>query len=261
MAVSVNLSTRTFSADDVFTGRLAGCSFKELLQQSAAVIFRQFFSAEESHSITDTIYHLKEFWHPNYGGEQYSLGRVWYTHVDEGIKDEYVRGAEESNRIIESHFPGLYERIRTFCAIIQQGEPVALRKGWAGPGFVIFPANGRCAEIGGDIHYDWEGLTDGQLDDPKAEAYSFISMLQKPHTGGGLRIWNMFYDRVRKREELVPKASPPAAESLVIDYEIGGLLVIDSFRLHQIQPFGGEIDRICLTFHTARYQDGWYVWF
>jgi hypothetical protein len=225
------------------------------------VVFRQFFSTAESRSITDTIYNLKESWYPNYGGEQYSLGRVWSTHIDDGITDDYFRGAEESKGMIESHFPGLYDKIRTFFSLVQHGEPVVLRTGWAGPGFVVFPAHGRCADIGGDIHYDWEGLSAEQFNDPAAEAYSFISMLQKPQVGGGLRLWDMFYDRVCKREELAPKASAPAVDSLTVDYQIGDLLVIDSFRLHQIQPFSGDIDRICLTFHAARYQDGWHIWF
>ena len=164
--------------------------------------------------------------------------------------------------MISSHFPGLYEKIIQLCKNIEKDADISLRQGWAGPGFAIFPAHGRCAELGGDIHYDWEGLTDGQLDDLHAEGYSFIAMLKKPSQGGGLKIWDVKYDLNHKQEELVAWANSPDCPSLLIDYQLGDLVLINSFCLHQIQPFEGEVDRVCLTFHIAKYNEKkWYIWF
>lgn len=236
--------------------------FAPLFHDAHAIIFKDFFSPIELGNIVNKIYEIRDQWLPNYDGEQYSLGRVWYTHFDEKIDDEYFRNAEESKKMITSNFPGLYEKIIKLCTSIEKGANISIRDGWAGPGFAIFPAHGRCAEIGGDIHYDWEGLTDGQLDDQNAEGYSFIAMLSKPESGGGLKIWDIKYDQARKQEELVAWAESPDAPYTLIDYQLGDLVMINSFYLHQIQTFSGDIDRICLTFHIARHKENqWYIWF
>jgi hypothetical protein len=87
-------------------------------------------------------------------------------------------------------------------------------------------------------------------------------MLQKPERGGGLHIWDISYNPMHKEEEIITRTSAPDAPSLLIDYQVGDLLMINAFKLHQIQPFEGEIDRICLTFHVARHPGGgWYTWF
>ena len=48
----------------------------------------------------------------------------------------------------------------------------------------------------------------------------------------------------------------------VVEYRVGELCVFDSYRLHQIQPFGGRRDRISVTAHAAEVEPGlWEVWF
>jgi hypothetical protein len=38
-------------------------------------------------------------------------------------------------------------------------------------------------------------------------------------------------------------------------------VLIDSYRLHQIQPFTGGRDRISVTTHLVLSDDGWQSWF
>ena len=59
--------------------------FSSLFKDANAIILQDFFSETELNTIINTIYQLKDRWLPNYDGEQFSLGRIWYTHFDEHI--------------------------------------------------------------------------------------------------------------------------------------------------------------------------------
>jgi hypothetical protein len=37
--------------------------------------------------------------------------------------------------------------------------------------------------------------------------------------------------------------------------------VFESYRLHQIEPFGGDVPRVTGTCHVARLSGAWDVWF
>jgi hypothetical protein len=257
-------NAKTVPVSSVMNDQIEGISFKTLLEDTLAVVFQGIFSLEENQEIVSKIYSLKNLWVPSYEGEQYALGRVWYAHVDDRIQDNYFERAIESNKMIETHFPGLYQKLCNFCSKIQMNEPVRIREKWAGPGFVIFPAHEYCAKEGGGIHYDWEGLTEEQRNNSDTEAYSFISLLQKPERGGGIRIWETKYDPSRKEESLKPSIDilpDPGAKNVLIDYQVGDLLLINSLSLHQIQPFEGDADRITLTFHIAKNSESWHIWF
>ena len=53
-----------------------------------------------------------------------------------------------------------------------------------------------------------------------------------------------------------------ATRSDLIAYRAGDLAVIDSYRLHQIQPFDGSRERISATVHAAQVDTGlWECWF
>jgi hypothetical protein len=82
-------------------------------------------------------------------------------------------------------------------------------------------------------------------------------MLQPPRSGGGLRVWDLAYDG---RDDVDDEDLD--APSATVLYETGDVVVIDSYRLHQIQPFGGERDRISATIHLAEIDEGhWDSWF
>ena len=83
-------------------------------------------------------------------------------------------------------------------------------------------------------------------------------MLQAPESGGGLRVWDKFYEG----QEFVKPEEVPARTAL-LPYRSGDLVVIDSYRLHRIMPFSGMLDRISATLHALYDEetDKWLTWF
>ena len=82
-------------------------------------------------------------------------------------------------------------------------------------------------------------------------------MLQTTDADGGLRVWDVLYDGHDHptKEELT-------ARSATVTYGVGDVVLIDSYRLHQIQPFAGSRARISATVHAARLDAGlWECWF
>jgi hypothetical protein len=194
-------------------------------------------------------------WTSNFGGAQFTLGRAWYTHLEEDREASYFAGAAASDALVRRVVPGMQERLLGIIRALVGAEVVA-RAGWCGPGIHIFPAGSEVAETGGVVHYDTEGLTELQRG-ARARALTFILMLQPAETGGGLAVWDQTYDG-----EDFPEDPGPAAARATIDYEVGELVVIDSYRLHQIEPFGGGQDRVSATVHAVETSIGsWEAWF
>jgi hypothetical protein len=77
-------------------------------------------------------------------------------------------------------------------------------------------------------------------------------MLQPPEQGGELQVWDRLYEG---EAEVDPEEHAEHAErgmrSVLCSYQAGDLVVIDSHRLHMIQPFSGAVDRISATIHAV----------
>jgi hypothetical protein len=83
-------------------------------------------------------------------------------------------------------------------------------------------------------------------------------MLQAPARGGGLRLWPARY---AGRDD-VDDATLGAGGDVTVEYGAGDLLLVDSYRCHQIQPFDGARDRVSATLHAAAIDRGlWETWF
>jgi hypothetical protein len=205
----------------------------------------------------DGVYRARADWTPCFEGVLFTLGRAYYTHLEQGQEDDYFERARASDAIVERAVPGLQQRM---CRILSQlvGAPIVRRSGWCGPGLHIFPAGDWLAMNGGDVHFDTEGLRDDELG-ARVPALSAIVMLQPPERGGGLRVWDTLFDeRAPGPEELLAGGDVASA---TVEYAAGDLVVIDSYRLHQIQPFQGARDRVSITAHLL-YRDGaWQIWF
>jgi hypothetical protein len=119
----------------------------------------------------------------------------------------------------------------------------------------VFPAGGKVARVGGDVHFDEEGLSEAQLRD-RPPALSFVLMLQAPESGGAIRLWDALYEGAS-----VPTPTMLDRERVDVPYAAGTLVVFSSYRLHQIQPFGGSRDRVSVTAHLARLSGAWESWF
>jgi len=200
-------------------------------------------------------YAARAAWTPSFEGAQFTLGRAYYTHLEEGRAAEYFAAARASDEAVARAMPGMQARMRAIVASLC-ASPVAPRAGWCGAGVHIFPAGGWLADRGGDVHFDTEGLLPDELA-ARAPALSAILMLQPPARGGGLRVWDALYDG----DDVVPPRTRARRASVTVDYAPGDLVVIDSYRLHQIQPFAGTHDRISITLHAVKSKAGWTSWF
>jgi hypothetical protein len=212
--------------------------------------------AVESTAYATLVTAAQADWTSNFNGAQFTLGRAWYTHLEEDREDEYFSNAASSDETVRRAVPGLQERMLELVSDLLRA-PVTQRPGWCGPGVHVFRAGSLVARRGGEVHFDTEGLTELQLA-RRASALSFILMLQPPAMGGGLRVWDRFYEG-----EDFPEKPDPSVAVAQIAYEPGELVVIDSYRLHQILPFAGPLDRISATMHTAALEggDAWEAWF
>ena len=82
-------------------------------------------------------------------------------------------------------------------------------------------------------------------------------MLQTPEMDGGLKVWDVRYDGSDH-----PTEQDLEARSGIVSYGIGDIVLIDSYRLHQIQPFSGSRERISATVHASYSGAGvWECWF
>lgn len=200
------------------------------------------------------IYGARESWFSSFGGKQFTLGRAYYTHLEEDREADYFAGAAASDALVRRTAIGLQQHLLTAASSLLQA-PVVRREGWCGPGVHVFPARGEVARRGGEVHFDTEGLTRDQLE-RRVPAVTFVLMLQRPETGGGLRVWDVTYEG-----DDFPDKPDPRVRVTQIAYEVGELVVIDSYRLHQILPFGGQIDRVSATMHVLHDGRVWQAWF
>ncbi len=225
-----------------------------LLPAYLAVRYPGVLSREEAQTHSASVSAARAEWTPNFGGTQFTLGRAWYTHLEEEREDEYFEDAAASDARVERWAPGLQQRMMAILRRLIDAR-VVRRESWCGPGVHVFEAGSQVALHGGDVHFDVEGLSEAQLS-RRARALTLVLTLQPAASGGGLQVWDRMY--AGEDRGVVP---PPEVTSAVLDYEAGELVVIDSYRLHQIMPFQGSADRMSATVHVVEEGDVWEAWF
>lgn len=196
----------------------------------------------------------RDAWTPAFGEEQWSLGRAFYTHLEEGLDGDYFRLAAASDAEVERRAPGL-QRAVLALASRALGAPVHRRPGFCGPGVHVFLDGDPVAARGGVVHFDTEGLTPAQLS-ARTPAATLVLMLRPADEDGGTTVWSVGYEG---RDH--PTPGELAAPATTLRYGCGDAALIDAYRLHQIRPFAGG-PRISATAHLARRPDGaWECWF
>ncbi|WP_224245457.1 2OG-Fe(II) oxygenase family protein [Hyalangium gracile] len=230
--------------------------FFRLLDTHLGVRVPGFLDPDTCARLSRRVYDGRPFWISDFGGVQFSLGRAWYTHLEQDREDEYFAQARTSDAQVERFLPGLQARLRDALSALV-GAPTVSRPGWCGPGVHIFPAGQWLSHHGGDIHFDTEGLSETQCQ-RRSRAITLVLMLQPPESGGALRLWDVTYEG----SDEVPEELP-SIPSVDVNYATGDLVLLDSYRLHQIQPFLGSRDRISATAHAALEESRavWEVWF
>lgn len=225
------------------------------LREAWAVVVERFFTEETCERWTRGVCEARAEWTNDFDGEQFTLGRAFYTHFEEDKSRAYFADVESSDARVERHVPGLQSAMRDLVSRTTGGH-VCPRRGWCGPGVHVFPAKNPVARRGGVVHFDTEGLVARHIE-RRSPAVTLVAMLRPPISGGGLQVWNARYDG---HDHATPEDL--ARPSTVITYACGDVILIDSYRLHQIQPFGGALDRISATVHAAEVDRGlWETWF
>jgi len=224
------------------------------MQDFAALHIYSVLPKEICEDIVTKVYKNKEHWNSDFEGLQFSFGQAYYPHLEAGTTEEYFEKVPNSDELFNKALPGLQEMAMKFLSSIVGGY-VQQREGWSGPGIHIFPANGYAANNAGEIHFDLDGIADEDRI-ALSPAVTMILMLQPPTTGGGLKVWNTKYAG-RTADELALNEIP----STIVEYAIGDLVFINSYTLHQIQPFQSQCDRISLTVHSIYNGECWDCWF
>jgi hypothetical protein len=224
------------------------------LRTELAVRIRRAVPIAKAREWAAGVKEARAHWISDFGGAQYSLGRAWYTHLEQGRAREYFADPAASDALVERFCPGLQAEMRGLVSRIV-GAEVVPRAGWCGPGVHVFPAGALVARRGGDVHFDSEGLTPAHARE-RAPALTIVVMLQPPARGGGLRVWDVTYRGSDAYED-----EDLERPSVTCTYDEGDLVAIDSYRLHQIQPFEGDVDRISATCHAAFVSGQWESWF
>jgi hypothetical protein len=194
-------------------------------------------------------------WTRDFDGEQFALGRAFYTHFETERAGQYFADAAASDARVERVVPGMQRWARELFASLSGGI-ARPRYGFCGAGVHVFPAGQKVATGGGVVHHDVEGLTPLDLA-RRHRALSLIVMLQRPEHGGGLRVHDAEYQGSDSASD-----ADLASAHRTLRYEDGDALLMSSYRLHQIRPFRGARDRVSLTLHGVEVDRAvWDTWF
>jgi len=200
----------------------------------------------------------RDAWTADFGGEQYTLGRAFYTHLETGQTGVYFADAAASDGRVEAVVPGVGAMVRGWLGQML-GAVVVPRPGFCGPGFHVFEAGEKVSRAGGVMHFDMEGLTRHQRA-VRAPAVTLVLMVCPALRGGGLRLWDVVY--AGRPDTDLDDDIIAAAARRTVRYRAGDALLMDSYRLHQIAPFGGDGARVSLTAHAVEVSPGlWECWF
>ncbi len=226
-----------------------------LFPSFGAVHVPRAIAPERAATLASAVLGAESSWTPDFGGEQFALGRAFYTHFETARSKEYFADAERSNARVDAILPGFAEEMRALLARLVGGT-VRQRRGWCAAGVHVFPAGEKVARAGGVVHFDVEGLPREHARAMR-RAVSVILMLQAPTERGGLRVHAARY--AGREHATEAEAATPWER---VAYAAGDAVLLDSYRLHQIEGFGGDRARISATLHGAETSAGvWECWF
>lgn len=225
------------------------------LEDGCAVALRSAWSASDAAAMAGAVLSARERWTSDFGGEQFSLGSAFYTHLETGRAAEYFARCAASDALVESVLPGAQSATPGALRAARRGpgeSPTRLRK----PGVHVFPAGSKVARRGGVPHWDVEGLAPEHLSRQR-DALSLVVMLQPPSKGGALRLWDACWDGHNK-----PSSAALRSPRRDVLSGAGDAVLLSSYRLHQIRSFRGRLDRISITAHGVEVDPGiWEFWF
>ena len=182
---------------------------------------------------------------------KYGQMAAYYGMIEAGLNESYYRFAEKHNQFLLTNFPEVKGVIR------QMGERILDKSGLALNSIPVLPRDKKYFLIAGfkiqkksfniyNIHTDTEGLLQypESIFNIKTRAYSCIISIKrtaqyKENSGGDLHIWQERYtadkmDDFYKKDGIQVQSK---ANRHRIAYEVGKLLIFDSFMPHGVLPF------------------------
>ena len=209
----------------------------------------------------------------DFGGEQRSLGRALYTHLENGRAHRYFQAAGHTSErfskpaganpslvrggddVVEAVLPGMQALTRAALARLVGGV-VRQRHGFCGSGVHVFPAGEKVAMRVGVFHDDLEGLT-GVHVDAGARALSFVIMLQAGARRGGLTLFAKPYRVENWQMEKEPRSQRTTTTATARD-----AILLSSYRRHRIHAFSELNARKSVTCHAVEVDHKmWDCWF
>src|SRR5688572_13565300 len=99
---------------------------------AGVVVLPHHFSPERCARWVSGVYESRNEWTSDFGGEQFTLGRAFYTHYEEGKSEAYFADVASSDALVETHAPLLQDAMRDLVAQVTEGR-IVQRRGWCGP--------------------------------------------------------------------------------------------------------------------------------
>jgi hypothetical protein len=155
---------------------------------------------------------------------------------------DYVERAARINPVLEERLGWLHEMVTAALAsIVPGGEPVALCRTKALPGFHIFYSDPmyqskRSHHAHVDRPYAGVDWSDFEEVDTR-RTLSFTLPIELPAGGGGLRIWDLDLSDATDWQPEVARDRLRAAGSRLHAYRVGRLLLHNGHSMHRIEPW------------------------
>ncbi|MCX7234544.1 MAG: hypothetical protein NTY26_14155 [Burkholderiales bacterium] len=182
---------------------------------------------------------------------QYGQMAAFYGMIESGLNESYYRYAEKHNKYLHKEFAEIKTIVKTIGAMILQ------HSGLPPDSLPLVPRDKKYFLVAGfnlqikswalyNIHTDTEGLLlyPESIFDKNTRAYSSVISIKRTaqhlcHRGGDLDIWGERYtadalDAFYKPDGCSARSNRQRQK---ISYEVGKLVIFDSFMPHVVLPF------------------------
>ncbi len=225
----------------------------------------QLLTPEDCAQVRQALYELQPHWRRRSQFPFFTMGAASYIDNAFGL-EAMLKKAKEDNPLLLKHFQWLYDCLLDALRDLLK-EPVNFEAAFALPGFHIFQGHEAFTQPLASMHFDLQyDHYDWSKRYKEVDRYVPISMtlpIHLPTSGGGLRVWDMTYERSQKMSKAEFEHFKITAPFTYYPYEPGKLVVHSGHHLHQIAPLAdirpGD-ERITLQAHAARTEQGWVVY-
>lgn len=223
---------------------------------------KNIFDKEQCSKVCDSVEKLKEHW-INRGGyfeyPFYSLGTASYMDAKDGRYYDWVK---KYKPILQAEFDWLYKKIQSYLEQ-ELGKTAIYHQKQALPGFHIFLGDELFEIPIASRHVDlqYRDLDWGDLKYNPQDCFTFTIYFKLPQNGGGLYLWDYFYQDLIDLDPLAREAKLSEAESYYYKFTEGDMVIHSGHRYHQIAAMEDpqeQDQRISLQGHAILANDSIY---